>query len=458
MKQHPLRFTVTLSMIVHLAAFVFFQSWELIPIRTKEVPKNTIRIKTIQKPERVKSAKKQIVPERKIPHIKSPEKRQPVLKFQEVHSEAQALKSVAMERSQYPQMQPKTAENILKPNFNFQPAAKSRRNAVVHHSNRVPLKSQEVKFSATTQPTALLGRTQKELPQSISLASRQPAELIRAAQAQKAPLQASLHPSEATQNLGEAKAMHPKNVFPDSKSIAQPAVALVSVSEKPATTQAVHAVQSQKVRSSASVFASPLFSGKKSDFVTSMQRAAEIEARSLQNFPAELETKLKSASAVTSVTSKTSLSHFQHIAPLQMASIPADFSDIIPGSGRGQPSDTLRASTNSTRNLQEDSADFLGEIRKEFSSQVWSRIAQFKHYPRIARDRGFEGQPVVAFTIGLNGELLEISVAKPSPYKMLDQAALDAVQSASPYPSIPESLKLETIRFKLPVSFILEEP
>lgn len=454
-KQHPLRVTVALSLMVHLAVLVYFQSWELIPNRTKETPKNTIRIKAIQKPERVKPMKKPIFREKKIPHIKSPEKRQPVLKFQEVRDKAPLIKSAAIKRPQYRQMQSKTAESNFKTEFNFQPAVKSRKHAAIHHSNRVPLKAQKIQFSTNVSPTALLARTQKNFPKSISLAARKPAESIVATQVQKTPVQRTTHAFQTTQSLEKVKARQSKNVFAHGELSAQPATALVSGPKRLKAAEVVHSVQAKELRSLTSVFANTTVSEKKSDSIISMHEAEGITARPLKNFPAEGKVELKSASTVAP---ETSISRLPHSTPMQMASIPADFSDILPGTDQGSASDSQEASPNSSPNFQKDSQDYLGAARKEFSSRVWNRIAQFKHYPRIARRRGFEGQPVVAFTIGHDGKLLEFSVDQPSPFKLLDQAALEAVQAASPYPSIPKSLNLQSMQFKLPVSFILEEP
>ncbi|MDA0691669.1 MAG: energy transducer TonB [Nitrospinae bacterium] len=103
------------------------------------------------------------------------------------------------------------------------------------------------------------------------------------------------------------------------------------------------------------------------------------------------------------------------------------------------------------------SSALLNQIKNGFSAKIRNRIAQVKYYPRIARSRGFEGQPVVAFTLGNGGELLELSIVNPSPFKLLDEAALDAVKSASPYPPIPELLKINSMKFNLPISFMLEE-
>ncbi len=150
-------------------------------------------------------------------------------------------------------------------------------------------------------------------------------------------------------------------------------------------------------------------------------------------------------------------------SPLQLASIPSGFIEetINEKSNKGN-GDTIEIPA-SKKNISagesnEISADQMGKIKLAFSSQVRTKIAQTKYYPRMARKRGFEGEPVVAFTLGTSGDLLDITINNPSKHKLLDEAALDAVRSASPYPSIPELLKLKTLRFKLPISFILEGP
>lgn len=97
-----------------------------------------------------------------------------------------------------------------------------------------------------------------------------------------------------------------------------------------------------------------------------------------------------------------------------------------------------------------------GAVRGLFTGRVRQRIANAKYYPRIARRRGIEGQPVVAFTLDKGGRLMKAGLAKTSGYQLLDQAALEAVQQAAPYPEIPAELNTETFQFKLPISFILK--
>ncbi len=98
----------------------------------------------------------------------------------------------------------------------------------------------------------------------------------------------------------------------------------------------------------------------------------------------------------------------------------------------------------------------LNGLRGLFTGQVRQRIANAKYYPRMARRRGMEGQPIIAFTLGKGGRLMAVDLAQTSGYQLLDQAALAAVHQAAPYPEIPPELKTDTFQFKLPISFVLK--
>lgn len=98
----------------------------------------------------------------------------------------------------------------------------------------------------------------------------------------------------------------------------------------------------------------------------------------------------------------------------------------------------------------------LNGLRGWFTGKVRQRIANAKYYPRIARRRGMEGQPVIAFTLDKGGRLMKADLAQTSGYQLLDQAALEAVHQAAPYPEIPDELKTDTFQFKLPISFVLK--
>ncbi len=143
-----------------------------------------------------------------------------------------------------------------------------------------------------------------------------------------------------------------------------------------------------------------------------------------------------------------------HVQPVQLTSMPEElvaasreenlpaglesFASLGPPEISGAPS---------SKNLE--------LLSKSFSDSVWGKISTAKFYPKIARRHGWEGKPVIEFQIGKNGNLVSYSIAVASPYEVLNQAALDAVKNASPYP-IPEPLQ-SPITFKILISFSLRE-
>ena len=104
-----------------------------------------------------------------------------------------------------------------------------------------------------------------------------------------------------------------------------------------------------------------------------------------------------------------------------------------------------------------NSSSDVGELRRGFHGKIWQRVAKVKYYPRMARKMGFEGKPVVTFTLGTKGELLTLKLIQASSYNLLDEAALETIRRGTPYPPIPEPLGENSISFNLPISYILEE-
>ena len=101
------------------------------------------------------------------------------------------------------------------------------------------------------------------------------------------------------------------------------------------------------------------------------------------------------------------------------------------------------------------SAD-VGELRRGFHGKIWQSVAKAKYYPRMARKRGFEGKPIVAFTLGKKGDLIDLKIIEASIYDLLNEAALETIRRGIPYPPIPEPLGKNSISFNLPISYVLE--
>ncbi len=106
--------------------------------------------------------------------------------------------------------------------------------------------------------------------------------------------------------------------------------------------------------------------------------------------------------------------------------------------------------------VDEPAGEEMDALRGLFTGQVRQRIARARNYPRIARRRGMEGQPVIDFTLDKRGRLTKVDLAQTSGYRLLDRAALEAVHNGAPYPEIPAPLKIDSFQFKLPISFVLK--
>jgi protein TonB len=72
-----------------------------------------------------------------------------------------------------------------------------------------------------------------------------------------------------------------------------------------------------------------------------------------------------------------------------------------------------------------------------FAQDVRTRIERKKIYPDAARDMGMTGEVEVLYELDRSGNLLRAEIVSSSGFKMLDQAAIRAVKSAS-YRSFPD--------------------
>lgn len=65
---------------------------------------------------------------------------------------------------------------------------------------------------------------------------------------------------------------------------------------------------------------------------------------------------------------------------------------------------------------------------------VRSQLERFKHYPASAKRRGIEGAVDVSFRLNAQGRAENIQLVTGSGYAILDDAALDTVKRAEPFP------------------------
>ncbi|MCP4670717.1 MAG: energy transducer TonB [Desulfobacula sp.] len=92
---------------------------------------------------------------------------------------------------------------------------------------------------------------------------------------------------------------------------------------------------------------------------------------------------------------------------------------------------------------------------KEYFEMLNLRINYFKKYPEFARSRHIQGRVTVEFVLNRDGALSGIKIIKSSRYKKLDQAALEAVSKASPFPRPPHYIFTPPVRFQISIQFEL---
>ncbi len=84
---------------------------------------------------------------------------------------------------------------------------------------------------------------------------------------------------------------------------------------------------------------------------------------------------------------------------------------------------------------------------------VWQRIERQKRYPSLARSRQVEGDVTLRFLLSPQGRIAALKVLRSSGADELDQAALQAVKTAAPFPPPPgaaDDFWMEvTVKFEL---------
>ena len=88
-----------------------------------------------------------------------------------------------------------------------------------------------------------------------------------------------------------------------------------------------------------------------------------------------------------------------------------------------------------------------------YPGQVVSRLRRSVSYPAQARRQRISGEVHVAFTVARNGSVSGLQIVRSSGHSILDQAALQAVQRAAPFPPIPDGAGRSSWGFTVPLAF-----
>lgn len=97
------------------------------------------------------------------------------------------------------------------------------------------------------------------------------------------------------------------------------------------------------------------------------------------------------------------------------------------------------------------SADAMRQYRLALGGEA----RRYKRYPRLARERGWEGMVEVTVRLGLAGA--SASLGRSSGFNALDEQAVEMIAQAARQTPVPEALRGKEVTFSLPVQFSLDE-
>lgn len=93
--------------------------------------------------------------------------------------------------------------------------------------------------------------------------------------------------------------------------------------------------------------------------------------------------------------------------------------------------------------------------RIRYEELLFSWMDRHKEYPLLAQRRGLEGSGLLRVRIDRDGRLLDRRIDRSTGEKMLDQAALDMVRRASPFPQVPVDYAGSSFEFVAPIEYRL---
>jgi protein TonB len=113
------------------------------------------------------------------------------------------------------------------------------------------------------------------------------------------------------------------------------------------------------------------------------------------------------------------------------------------------------AESGSGRDARSMAPAWAPTARVRYEELLFAWMNRHKQYPMLAQRRGLQGRGSVRVRIDRDGRVLERSLTRSTGEAMLDQAALDMVRRASPFPPVPEEYAGASFEFVAPIEYRL---
>jgi periplasmic protein TonB len=94
---------------------------------------------------------------------------------------------------------------------------------------------------------------------------------------------------------------------------------------------------------------------------------------------------------------------------------------------------------------------------RQYRLNLAREARRFKHFPQLARDRGWEGVVVVIVSTVAGVPLPQVSLSQSSGFDVLDQEALALVAQAVNTAILPDSLRKRPFALTLPIHYRLDD-
>ena len=105
--------------------------------------------------------------------------------------------------------------------------------------------------------------------------------------------------------------------------------------------------------------------------------------------------------------------------------------------------------------VSENDASYIRLLEQQYATALKQAIEARKYYPSRARRQAREGNVIVGFRINRQGGIKDIRIVSSSSVRLLDKAAINAVNSVGKFKPIPEHINREWWKFEISLSYYL---
>lgn len=92
-----------------------------------------------------------------------------------------------------------------------------------------------------------------------------------------------------------------------------------------------------------------------------------------------------------------------------------------------------------------------------YFSNLMRSIQGNTEYPRRAMQRDQQGEVRVSVIINRRGEIVRTEILEESEHRLINNAAIDAINDSAPFPEIPSAIQGQVYEFSVPFTFILPD-